>query len=415
MERACRLLEEIGAGRVARAVDRRCRHTPRGSVRPAPPRAHCPRARLRRRPPARSSASCVRSASRSSPRRRVIPATRLRPCHGRSIVPSWRVDVPREVDLIEEVARHPRLRRAAVDLPGADDGAAPARPAHGAARGCAASARAIGFSEAVTFSFIERDGGRALRRSRRPRHHRQPALRELRGAAALAAARPGRRVAHNRRREQRDVRLFEIGNRFTRDRRRAPGAGLAWTGGASDAALERQARAADIFDLTGRCRHCARVVGLEASFTPRAVRVPDRGAPAAPSRSAGAARRAVSRARIGTLGQLAPASGRSRRAAARASRCSSPRSISTRSREWADLGDRVRAVPLPRYPSSVPRSVDLVPLGLPAADIRGTIREAAPPSLVRVQEFDRYQGRGVPDGAVQRVAAPDVPGRRTAR
>ena len=39
-----------------------------------------------------------------------------------------------------------------------------------------------------------------------------------------------------------------------------------------------------------------------------------------------------------------------------------------------------------------------VPLGLPAADIRGTIREASPATLERVQEFDRYQGRGVPEG-----------------
>jgi phenylalanyl-tRNA synthetase beta chain len=41
----------------------------------------------------------------------------------------------------------------------------------------------------------------------------------------------------------------------------------------------------------------------------------------------------------------------------------------------------------------------LVPLGLPAAAIRGTIRESAPATLESVWEFDRYQGRGVPDGA----------------
>jgi phenylalanyl-tRNA synthetase beta chain len=35
---------------------------------------------------------------------------------------------------------------------------------------------------------------------------------------------------------------------------------------------------------------------------------------------------------------------------------------------------------------------------LPAAAVRGTIRRAAPPTLVSVEEFDRYQGKGVADG-----------------
>jgi phenylalanyl-tRNA synthetase beta chain len=37
---------------------------------------------------------------------------------------------------------------------------------------------------------------------------------------------------------------------------------------------------------------------------------------------------------------------------------------------------------------------------LPAADVRGTIRHIAPPTLVSVREFDRYQGKGVPEHRV---------------
>ena len=37
-------------------------------------------------------------------------------------------------------------------------------------------------------------------------------------------------VAHNRRREQRDVRLFEIGARFSRDRGERRSLACAWTG-----------------------------------------------------------------------------------------------------------------------------------------------------------------------------------------
>ena len=37
---------------------------------------------------------------------------------------------------------------------------------------------------------------------------------------------------------------------------------------------------------------------------------------------------------------------------------------------------------------------------MPAASVRGTIRAAAPSTLVSIAEFDRYQGKGVPEGRV---------------
>jgi phenylalanyl-tRNA synthetase beta chain len=59
-----------------------------------------------------------------------------------------------------------------------------------------------------------------------------------------------------------------------------------------------------------------------------------------------------------------------------------------------------RVEPLPKYPS-VTRDISVVVDDtLPAADVRRTVRDAAPATLVRVREFDRYQGQGVPDGRV---------------
>ena len=59
-----------------------------------------------------------------------------------------------------------------------------------------------------------------------------------------------------------------------------------------------------------------------------------------------------------------------------------------------------RVEPLPRYPS-VTRDISiLVGETLSSASVRATIRDAAPPSLVRAREFDRYQGKGVPEGKV---------------
>jgi phenylalanyl-tRNA synthetase beta chain len=63
-------------------------------------------------------------------------------------------------------------------------------------------------------------------------------------------------------------------------------------------------------------------------------------------------------------------------------------------------GETLRTAPLPRYPSVVRDVSILVADSLSAATVRGTIRSAAPDTLVQVREFDRYQGKGVPEGNV---------------
>ena len=64
------------------------------------------------------------------------------------------------------------------------------------------------------------------------------------------------------------------------------------------------------------------------------------------------------------------------------------------------VGDVVRYQPLPRFPSIVRDLSLVVDERLRAADLRASIRAAAPPTLADVQEFARYQGKGVPEGAV---------------
>ena len=60
----------------------------------------------------------------------------------------------------------------------------------------------------------------------------------------------------------------------------------------------------------------------------------------------------------------------------------------------------LRVETLPRYPS-VTRDISiLVDDTLPATVVRDTIRNAAPDTLVRVREFDRYQGKGIPETKV---------------
>src|SRR5262249_1174299 len=60
----------------------------------------------------------------------------------------------------------------------------------------------------------------------------------------------------------------------------------------------------------------------------------------------------------------------------------------------------LRTISLPRFPSIVRDVSILVDQSLPAAAVRGTIRRSAPPTLVSIAEFDRYQGQGIPEDRI---------------
>jgi phenylalanyl-tRNA synthetase beta chain len=61
---------------------------------------------------------------------------------------------------------------------------------------------------------------------------------------------------------------------------------------------------------------------------------------------------------------------------------------------------RLQVGPLPRFPS-VTRDISiLVADTLSASTVRRTVQEASPPALTAITEFDRYQGKGVPDGKI---------------
>ena len=56
--------------------------------------------------------------------------------------------------------------------------------------------------------------------------------------------------------------------------------------------------------------------------------------------------------------------------------------------------------PLPRHPASTRDISVLVDESLPASQVRSTVQRAGGALLSRVREFDRYQGKGIPDGKV---------------
>ena len=244
----------------------------------------------RRRPrPRRRSSTGIRTTSEpvvadAAPRRRsrgllgaAVPDAdvrpdprrpRLRASHGVAggwevTVPTRRVDVLREVDLIEEIARHYGFDRLPVTFPGADRRAA--------RRSIRASSRArqlrsvltgAGFSEAVTFGFIAEAAAAPFAADGDLVPIANPLSENF--AVLRPSALPGLvdAVAHNRRREQRDVRLFEIGARFSRAAGERRALACAWTGHGGADHWSGSGREVDFFDIKGVVERVCEVAGV---------------------------------------------------------------------------------------------------------------------------------------------------------
>ena len=146
-------------------------------------------------------------------------------------VPGWRGDVTREEDLIEEVARCAGYDRLPVTFPAL--AAPPAKTAPRLVRDARVRDVLVGagFAEAVTFTFIERAAAAPFDAA--PIAIANP-LSEL-FAVLRPSVVPGvvDSLSHNRRREQRDIRLFEVGTRFTRAHGESRSVAIAWTGAAA--------------------------------------------------------------------------------------------------------------------------------------------------------------------------------------
>jgi phenylalanyl-tRNA synthetase beta chain len=303
-------------------------------------------------------------------------------------VPPFRVDVQREIDLIEEIARHDGY----ASLPATFPTLAAAQPPPDARTRRARLIRqvmtACGFSEAMTFAFIEAEAAApfaapgAVVAVANPLSEKFAVLRpSLLGGLVDAAA-------HNRRRQHHDVRLLETGARFGAGGESGAVAAV-WTGAGSSSHWSGGTRPADFFDLKGVVDTLVRACGVEAAYESDELSYLVAGTCAAVS---------VGGARIGVIGQIAPSIAESRGFPANEPIWAFE--IGVDALGAADAGDGLRAVSLPRYPSIVRDLSILVASTLPAASVRGTIRSAAPPTLVQTIEFDRYTGKGVPEDRV---------------
>ena len=306
-------------------------------------------------------------------------------------VPSFRVDVTREADLIEEVGRHYGFDRLPVTFPALTAPQPPPDPRIGRERLVRQVLTASGFSESMTFAFVERQAALPFcLPGVEPAALANPLSEKF--AVLRPSLLPGLldSCAHNRRRARKDVRLFEAGSRFV-ESGEARAAAFAWCGAADGPHWSAPTRPVDFFDAQGIVDQICRAFGIPVEFAPvdRPYLVRGR---AAEARTGGGAATSVA-----VVGQLVPAIAEARGFPAGEEIYAAEIDLGALT---AAPGDDLRAESLPRYPA-IQRDVSiLVDEALPAAAVRGTIRSTAPPTLVAIAEFDRYQGKGVPEGRV---------------
>jgi phenylalanyl-tRNA synthetase beta chain len=274
---------------------------------------------------------------------------------------------------------------------------------------------AAGFSEAVTFGFIEAKAVDDFQKGS-PR----PQSQDVSAVSAVSAVSSDRvnvanplsgkfdtlrssllpglvdAVAHNRRHGRRDVQLFEIGTRFTAAGETRAVA-IAWTGAAAGEHWSGGAREADFFDVKGTAEQLANALGVGVRVEP--IREPFlvAGQTAAILVTDGPERGR----RVGVVGQLMPALADARGLPRQDRVLVAELDLDLLQRARVAASDAAR--PLPRHPFVVRDLSIVVADSLPAEIIRDTILSAGrnlPAPLSTLSVFDRYQGKGVPSGAV---------------
>jgi phenylalanyl-tRNA synthetase beta chain len=333
--------------------------------------------------------------------------------------PSFRPDVSREVDLIEEVARVRGFDAIPATLPPVRASRDEA-PVGGLARRAREAGAAMGLSEAITYAFLsprELEAVRAPAASvllRNPMSEAQSVMRTSLLPGLLRAA------SHARRHGERDARLFSVGAVFLASNGPMPDGTLAGVDHAATRAADAPAsspprgpvderlsfaallagdrpawlhkpEAVDVWDGKGIAESLvARLLRREADV--RLAPEKDRPAHLHPR---GAAWIEVAGKRVGSLGPLHPD-------VLDAFDLADAGSIVVVEVDLAALAAigvaPVRFVPLPRFPASTRDLAVVVADAVPAGDVERAVREAAGDLAEEVSLFDRFVGGSVPAG-----------------
>jgi phenylalanyl-tRNA synthetase beta chain len=317
----------------------------------------------------------------------------------RAQAPSWRIDVSIEEDLIEEVARIAGYDNLKISLPGSA-GAGAYLPGESGRRIARSALTALGYSEAVSFSFVNgetdarvsEEPDRARLTLRNPIDETQGRLRTSLLGGLLDA------LERNFNYGTRNVRLFEIGKCFLNaggdigeERpREIERLALVATGARNEADWQAASSSnegkIDFFDLKGAVEALVEGLGLPALEFRQDETInylhPGR-----------AARLFWKGEAIGQIGQTHP------RVAAEY-KFKQPVFVAELNFGQMLLADRmeVRYHPLPKYPTVVRDLALLIDIGVSFAAIEEAIHGLKIPELVSVRLFDLYVGKELPQG-----------------
>ncbi|MFN0123586.1 MAG: phenylalanine--tRNA ligase subunit beta [Blastocatellia bacterium] len=308
-----------------------------------------------------------------------------------AVAPTWRVDVGIEEDLIEEVARISGYDKLVATLPGSA-GAGAYLPGENGRRAIRRALRAVGFHEAINFSFVNAEtdallGGadQPVVRLRNPIDETAGQMRTTLLGGLLDA------VTHNFNHGSRHVRLFEIGKCFT-----AAAAGerpheterltLALTGAANENSWQDATDKVDFYDLRGALEQIHEALGREKPDF-RVENIPGHLHPGRAAIICG------NSSIYGHCGQLHPqVAGRFK--------FKQPVFIAE-----LDLGQllaapqtEVRYSPLPKFPTVTRDLAVLIDQQIPWRSIESEILTLGLPNLVSVRLFDLYTGKELPPG-----------------
>lgn len=197
-------------------------------------------------------------------------------------VPSWRIDVEQEEDLVEEVARHSGYEKIGSELP-PSTGSGEYQPSEMKQRSLRRALNAFGFDEAINFSFIQQESRFELIPSLAEHENDQPQLANpiIEDAAWMRSTLlPGllNSVRHNLNHGIRDVKLFETGRIFSISKagelpHETLALGLVATGGVLEESRAQAERELDFFDLKGALETAVDWMNLSPlTFVPAAVR-----------------------------------------------------------------------------------------------------------------------------------------------
>ena len=303
--------------------------------------------------------------------------------------PSFRIDISREEDLVEEVARHVGYDNVAVTLP--EWGGAGSYPAGDKQRRNVRRALiALGFDEGYSFSFVSGERDQLFRQGKRPAATlsnpidvNQSEMRSSLVTGLLDA------VQHNFNQGTRDVKLFEIGRIFEpseNDERpvEREALGLVMTGSVLPDDW-RGSKQVELYDLKGAVEVAMSTLNI-SGFTIKRASVEY----LHPGQSGVLNKDGDEIARFGRLHPRVASFYKFRQP------------VFIGELEFGRLlqlpPDRVRYSALARFPSASRDVSALVPDTVMWGDIEAAVRDLGIPEIVSVRVFDTYTGKEMPEG-----------------